>query len=294
MGREVGQVLLDHAQAVLVVLHLEIGDPGDFRVDLRAAQVLRRDVLPHHRLHQRRATERHVAGALHHGDEVGQRRDVGGAGGARAHHGGHLGHHAGEDRLLTEELAGAGEPAGADRLLDAGARRVDEPDHRDALGVGDLPSPVALGLGVSPHRAGHDREVVGDERSEPPVDLAEAGDHAVGRCLPAGQIGRDAGVGGVDTDLGEGVLVEEPADALPDRQLAGRVLPGHRLVPAHLRGVSTPPGEVVGVLLHAHRQRVWPVRISSHVLMPVSGGEPLRIVSMVAISLRWWVAWLVT
>jgi hypothetical protein len=144
VGREVGQVLLDHAQAVLVVLHLEIGDPGDFRVDLRAAQVLRRDVLPHHRLHQRRATERHVAGALHHGDEVGQRRDVGGAGGARAHHGGHLGHHAGEDRLLAEELAGTGEPAGADRLLDARARRVDEPDHRDALGVGDLPGPVAL------------------------------------------------------------------------------------------------------------------------------------------------------
>ena len=122
--------------------------------------------------------------------------------------------------------------------------------------------------------------------ARPPVDLAEARDHAVGRGLPAGQVGRDAGVGGVDADLGEGVLVEEPIDPLPDGQLAGGVLAGHRLVPAHPGGVSTPTSEVIGVLLHAHRQRVCPVRSSSQVLMPVSGGEPLSIVSMVAISLR--------
>ena len=61
---------------------------------------------------------------------------------------------------------------------------------------------------------------------------------------------------------------------------------GHRLVPAHLQRPSAPTGEVSGVLLHVHRQRVCPVLSSAHVLMPVSGGEPLSSVSMVATSLR--------
>jgi len=70
--------------------------------------------------------------------------------------------------------------------------------------------------------------------------------------------------------------------------------PGDRLVPAHPARASPALGEVLGVLPHVHGQRICPVRSSSHVLMPVSGGEPLSIVSIVAISLRWWVAWLAT
>lgn len=76
------------------------------------------------------------------------------------------------------------------------------------------------------------------------------------------------------------------ADQVAGRQLAGRVLAGHRLVPPHPARADAPAGELLGVVLRRHRQRICPVRSSSHVLMPVSGGEPLRIVSIVAISLR--------
>src|SRR3989304_369814 len=69
---------------------------------------------------------------------------------------------------------------------DPGPGRVDEPDHREALRVGDLARPVALDLRGSPHRARHHGEVVGDHRRRAPADPAEAGDDTVGGRLPAG------------------------------------------------------------------------------------------------------------
>src|SRR2546428_354713 len=170
---------------------------------------------------------RHVARPLHHRHEGGEGGDVGGARGAGAHHRRHLRHHAGHDRLLAEEQARAREPARADRLLDPRARGVDEPDHRNARGVGDLARAVALGLGVAPHRAGHDREVVGDDRGRAPVDLAETRDDAVGGRGAARPPRRASRARGVQAALGERAGVEEVVDPLAHRELAGGVLLVH-------------------------------------------------------------------
>lgn len=87
-------------------------------------------------------------------------------------------------------------------------------------------------------------------------------------------------------------------DHLPCRVLAGQRLGASHLLDAgptsrqllgalaHARaGLS---GAAPGRLGHAHRRLMspWPVASSCWVTRPVSGGEPLTIVTMVAISLR--------
>src|SRR2546427_9034593 len=251
---EVGEILANHRQARAIVLDLEITDAGNLTVDLRAPQFLGRDVLAHDGLDERRPPERHVARALHHRNEVGERRDVRGARGARAHHRRDLRHDARHDRLFAEEQTGAGEVARADRLLDAGAGGVDEPDHGHPLRVGNLASPVALHLGRAAHRTRHHREVVGDDRGEAAVDPPEAGDDAVGRRLPTRHLRRHTRVGGLNADLGEGTAVEQEVDAFAGGELAAGVLFGHGVGAAHGARTTAAVGQVVGALLHTHRQ----------------------------------------
>ena len=88
------------------------------------------------------------------------------------------------DDLLAEQVARAGEQR-ADRLLDARAGGVEQPDERDPLRQRELAQARDLDLAGHAHRAGHDREVVGADRDQPAVDLAVAGDDAVGRRLLA-------------------------------------------------------------------------------------------------------------
>ena len=107
--------------------------PGLAAVDLGAAELLHRDVLAGDGFGQVRAGERHRALAGDHRHEVGERRDVGGAGGAGPHHRRDHRDHPRHLDLLAEEVAGAGEER-AGRLLDAGAGRVEQPDERHPLG----------------------------------------------------------------------------------------------------------------------------------------------------------------
>ena len=71
-----------------------------------------------------------------------------------------------------------------------------------------------------PIEPGHDREVVGGDRDEPPVDLAVAGDDAVGRRLLALQAAHGVVDAGVDAELGERARVDQQLDALARGQLA--------------------------------------------------------------------------
>ena len=75
----------------------------------RAAELLLGDVLADGGAHEVRAGERHRAAALDHRHEVGEARDVGGAGRARAHQRGDLRDHAAHHDLLAEQVPGAGE-----------------------------------------------------------------------------------------------------------------------------------------------------------------------------------------
>ena len=89
-----------------------------------------------------------------------------------------------------------------------------------------------LELAGHPHRAGHHGEVVGGDAGGAAVDVAPAGDDAVGGRLdpvhrPLGEV-RPA----VDAELDEGALVDQQVDPLARGQLAALVLLGDLLLAA--------------------------------------------------------------
>ena len=155
--------------------------------------------------------------ALDHDHDVGERGQVGRAGGRRSEEDADLGNDARELHLVVEDAAGvvaAGEDA--DLLGDAGARRVDEVDERDLearrllLDADDL-----LDRLLAPG-AGLHREVVGHDADRPAQDRAHAGDDAVGGHLGLGGAGEEP----VLLELGAGI--EEEAEAVADEELALR------------------------------------------------------------------------
>ena len=231
VGREEGEVGLDGLDALVVVVHLEVADPRLAAVDLGAAEVLHRDVLAGHGLGQVRARERHRALADHHRHEVREPRDVGGPGRAGAEHRGHQRHDARHRHLLAEQVPGAGEQA-ARGLLDSRPGRVEQPDQRHPLLQRQLAQAAHLQLPGHPHRAGHHREVVGGDRARPAVDVAPAGDHAVGRRLAALHRALGEVRTGVDAHLDERARVDQQVDPLAGRELAALVLEGDLLLAA--------------------------------------------------------------
>ena len=263
--------------AFLVVLHLEVPHPRFAAVDLGAAELLHRDVLAGDGFGQVRAGERHRALAGDHRHEVGERRDVGGAGGAGAHHRRDHRDHARHFDLLAEEVAGAGEER-AGRLLDAGAGRVEQPDERHPLGERHLAQAGDLELAGHPHRAGHHGEVVGGDAAGAAVDVAPAGDHAVGGGLdpvhrPLGEV-RAA----VDAHLDEGALVDQQVDPLAGGELAALVLLGDLLLAAAELRLLAPLVQLLGQLAQrgGARQQVLrsPARVATTV--PSTAGRVSR------------------
>ena len=100
-------------------------------------------------------------------------------------------------------------------------------------------------------------------------------------------------MGGEHADLLERVRIEEQVQALASGQLALRVLLGDGFRASHRDGPLPSRPEVVRQLLHPHRAQPFTTAVR-YVLIPVSCGEPLIRVIIVAASLRWWVAWLTT
>ena len=102
-----------------------------------------------------------------------------------------------------------------------------------------------LDLAGHPHRAGHHGEVVGGDRAGAAVDLAPAGDHAVGgRVLALHRTLREVRPR-VQAHLDERALVHEQVDPLAGRQLPGRVLLGDLLLAAAELRLLAPLVQVV-------------------------------------------------
>ena len=160
--------------------------------------------------------------SLGHDHEVGERRRVDGAAGARPEDQRDLRDDAGGHHVAHEHLAVGGEAAHA--LLDARAARVVEADQRDAalerqvLDAADL---LRLHLG---ERAAEDGEVLREDRDAPAVDLAEAGDDAVAGEALLVQAESVHVVRGERAELLERALVEQQREPLARRELAARVL----------------------------------------------------------------------
>ena len=141
------------------------------------------------------------------------------------------------------------------RRLDAGAARVEQPDDRDALAQRQLAHAGGLALPDLAHGAGEHGEVVGDDGDAPAVDVADAGDDAVGREVA---LGGEAGVHRVGelAVLDERARVDQQVDALPDRELAHAALAGDPLVAAHGEGGGASLPEVVDQRLPVVQVRV--------------------------------------
>ena len=127
-------------ERVLVVFGEVVGDAGEARVHVGAAELLGRDLFARGGLHQRRAAEEDRAGALDDDGLVGHRRHVGAAGRARAHHHGNLRNALRRHPRLIEEDAAEVIAVGKDLRLQRQKRaaRVDEVDAGQAVLERDL------------------------------------------------------------------------------------------------------------------------------------------------------------
>ncbi len=94
----------DLGQRLDVVFKGPIGDRGFAGMGGSAAQFLGGDDLVRHGLHYIGSGHEHIAGVLHHEDEVGDRRRIDRATGAGAHDDGNLRHHARGQDVALEHL----------------------------------------------------------------------------------------------------------------------------------------------------------------------------------------------
>ena len=202
-----------------------------------AAELLRGDVLPGRRLHERRPSDEDRPGSFDDHGLVGHRGDVRAAGRARAHDDRDLRNSQRRQPRLVEEdppeVVAVGEDLGLQR--EERAARVDEVDAGQAVLARDL-----LGAEVLLDRervvgAALDRRVVRDDHALTALDDADPGDDpGRGRVAVVEVPGRER------VQLEErGARVDEPVDPLARGELPARAVALDRLVAAarsHLRG----------------------------------------------------------
>ncbi len=146
-----------------------------------AAQLLLGHGLVGHRLHDIGAGHEHVRAVLDHEDEVGHRRRIDRAAGARAHDQRDLRDDARGQHVALEHLGIAGERG--DAVLDARAAGIVEADDRRA-DIHRLVHDLADLLGVRlAERAAEHGEILAEHKDQLAVDRAVAGDDAVARDL---------------------------------------------------------------------------------------------------------------
>ena len=177
-----------------------------------------------------RAGDIHEGGVLHHEDEVGHRRRIDRAPRAWPHDDRDLRHDAGSQHIALEHLGIAAERG--DALLYARAAGVVQAHDRRA----DLHRPVHhladfLRMRLRERAAEHG-EVLAEDKDQPPVDGAVAGDHAVARNALRLHAEIGATVLHEHVVFLEGAFVEQHFKAFTRRQLAAPVLRLDALLPA--------------------------------------------------------------
>ena len=232
---QVGQQRLDVVEGVGLVLGQVVRDTGLGVVRARAAELLERDVLAGHGLHDVGAGDEHLAGLVDHDDEVGQRGGVDVPTGGRAHDQRDLRDDAGGVHVALEDLAVEAE--GDHALLDARAAALVDADDgaavldREVLDLDDL---LAVDLA---ERAAEDGHVLAEDRDRPAVDVAVAGDDAVAEGALGVHAEVRGAVAGELVELGERARVQQRLDALAGGHLAGGVLLLHGALGARVLGL---------------------------------------------------------
>ena len=181
--------------ACVVVLGEVIGDAGEPRVHVGAAELLGGDFLAGRGLHQRRAAEEDRAGAFDDDRLVRHRRHVGAAGRARAHHDGDLRNALGRHPRLVEEDAAEVLAIGEDLGLQRQERaaRVDQVDagqpvlQRDFLRAQVLLHRQRIvGAALDGRVVGDDQHLAARRRGRRPVTMPAPGASS-SYMLPRGQ-----------------------------------------------------------------------------------------------------------
>ena len=213
-----------------------------------AAELFGGDDLVGDGLHHVRAGDEHVARVAHHEDEIGHRRRIDVAAGARAHDHRNLRNDARGDDIALEHFAVTAERG--DAFLDAGATGVEQADdrgagaHRHVLDLDDL-----LRVGFRQRAAKHGK-ILGEGKHGAAVDGAEAGDDAV-----AGNLGllHAEVVGPVldeHVEFLERVAVHQQFHALARGELAALVLRLDALVAAAAAGAGAARFKLFDDVLH--------------------------------------------
>ena len=202
-----------------------VGEARDARVHLGAAEGLVVGLLAGRHLHQRRTAEEDLGAPVDEHGVVAHARDVGPArGGVAEHQGDRRDRHRGQLGELVEDPPGRDEQVGLGR--EVGPAGLDEVDHRQPVGAGDLQGAQGLAQRVRVHRPAAHRRVVPDDQALDAVDDADArqdrgADGEVG--APRGE-GRELEEGGVG--------VEQQREPLADRELAALAVALHVAVAA--------------------------------------------------------------
>ena len=241
-------------EAGLLVRGDEVRDARLGGVRRRAAELLERDLLAGDRLHDVGPGDEHVRRALDHEDEVGHHGRVDRPAGARPHHQADLRDHARGLHVPPEDLGVAGERD--DALLDAGAARVVDADHR-AAELGRVIHDLADLLGEHlRQRAAEDGEVLREDEDLAAEDRPVAGhDRVAVRALLEHPEVRLA-VADVAVELDERARVEQPLGALAGEQLALLALALDRARAARVARLVAQPLEPVELALGRVRRDV--------------------------------------
>ncbi len=177
---QIAHDLAHDPERVRIVVREVIGDAGDARVHVGAAELFGGDLFTGRRFDQRRTAEENRAVPFHDDRFVAHRGNVRAAGGARTHHRGDLrdalARHA---RLIVEdapEMIAIGKDLGLQRQ--ERAARVDQINARQMVLLGDLLRAQMLLHRHRIVRAALDGRVVGDDHAVLPFDDADAGDDA--------------------------------------------------------------------------------------------------------------------
>ncbi len=243
VARDVRHQFADHPQAFGVVVRQKMRHAADAVVRFGAAQLFLGHVLVRDGLDHLRPGDEHVAGALHHEDEVGERRRIDRAARARPHDGGDLRNHAARERIAQEDIGVTGQRRHA--FLNARASGIVQPDHRRAglqRQVHDLANFQRVGFR---ERSAQHGEILREDVNQPPVNVAVAGDEAVAvdDLLIHSEIG--GAMPHQLVHLFECACVQQQIDALARRKLAFLVLPRHALFAAARLGIGVTASDLV-------------------------------------------------
>ena len=220
--RHEAQQLAHHGEALGVVVRQKVRYAGDLVVRHRAAELLFGDFFVRDRLDHVRPGDEHVRSLVDHQDEVGDRRRIDGAAGARAHDGGNLRDDSAVQGVAQKNVGVSGERHHA--FLNARAAGVVQADHGRAHLCGEVHDLDDLGGVGFGERSAEDGEVLGEDEDEAAFDASVAGDEAVAVDLLLGHAEVVAAVRDQLVGLFEGAVVEQELDALAGRHLAFFVL----------------------------------------------------------------------